>query len=120
PESMKKVKSRIQALVKGIEVGYECEASIDYGSMYHQVYNEETLTREFMDFVRTNTDINVVECREAMTGEDFGYMVEEIPGFMFWLGVDSEYGLHHARLNPDERAINKAIELISGYLRYKG
>ncbi|EWG11765.1 N-acetyldiaminopimelate deacetylase [Cytobacillus firmus] len=120
PESMKKVKSRIQALVKGIEVGYECEASIDYGSMYHQVYNEETLTREFMDFARTNTDINVVECREAMTGEDFGYMLEEIPGFMFWLGVDSEYGLHHARLNPNENAIETAIELIAAYLKYKG
>ena len=120
PESMKKVKSRIQALVKGIEVGYECEASIDYGSMYHQVYNEATLTKEFMEFARSNTDINVIECREAMTGEDFGYMLEEIPGFMFWLGVDSEYGLHHARLNPNEAAIEKAIELIAAYLRYKG
>lgn len=120
PESMKKVKSRIQALVKGIEVGYECEASIDYGSMYHQVYNETALTKEFMEFARSNTDINVVECREAMTGEDFGYMLEEIPGFMFWLGVDSEYGLHHARLNPNEAAIEKAIELIAAYLRYKG
>ncbi|USK45966.1 N-acetyldiaminopimelate deacetylase [Cytobacillus oceanisediminis] len=119
PESMKKVKSRIQALVKGIEVGYECEASIDYGSMYHQVYNETALTKEFMEFARSNTDINVVECREAMTGEDFGYMLEEIPGFMFWLGVDSEYGLHHARLNPNEAAIEKAIELIAAYLRYK-
>ncbi|MCS0791185.1 N-acetyldiaminopimelate deacetylase [Cytobacillus firmus] len=120
PESMKKVKSRIQALVKGIEVGYECEAAIDYGSMYHQVYNEAALTKEFMEFARSNTDINVVECREAMTGEDFGYMLEEIPGFMFWLGVDSEYGLHHARLNPNEAAIEKAIELIAAYLRYKG
>jgi N-acetyldiaminopimelate deacetylase len=47
-------------------------------------------------------------------------MLEEIPGFMFWLGVDSEYGLHHARLNPNEAAIEKAIELIAAYLRYKG
>lgn len=119
PESMNKVKSRVQALVRAIEVGYECEASIDFGSMYHQVYNEEMLTREFMEFVRTNTDIKVVECREAMTGEDFGYMLEEIPGFMFWLGVDSEYGLHHAKLNPNEEAIEKAIEMITSYLIYK-
>ena len=25
-----------------------------------------------------------------MTGEDFGYMLKEIPGFMFWLGVQSD------------------------------
>ncbi|WP_394136965.1 N-acetyldiaminopimelate deacetylase [Cytobacillus oceanisediminis] len=120
PESMEKVKSRVQAIVKGIEVGYECETAIDFGSMYHQVYNEENLTREFMDFTRANTEMNVVECREAMTGEDFGYMLEEIPGFMFWLGVDSEYGLHHAKLNPKEQAIEKAIEFIASYLKYKG
>ena len=47
---MEKVKSRINALVEGIRVGYECEAKIDYGAMYHQVDNEERLTREFMEF----------------------------------------------------------------------
>lgn len=120
PESMEKVKSRVRALVKGIEVGYECKAAIDFGSMYHQVYNEETLTREFMEFARAYPSMNVIECREAMTGEDFGYMLEEIPGFMFWLGVDSEYGLHHAKLNPNEKAIEMAIEFISSYLKYKG
>ncbi|GLB60383.1 N-acetyldiaminopimelate deacetylase [Cytobacillus sp. NCCP-133] len=120
PESMKKVKSRVKALVRGVEVGFECEALTDFGSMYHQVYNEETLTREFMEFARSNTEMNVVECREAMTGEDFGYMLEKIPGFMFWLGVESEYGLHHAKLNPDETAIEKAIDFIAAYLKYKG
>ena len=54
-----------------------------------------------------------------MTGEDFGYMLKEIPGFMFWLGVDSQYGLHHARLNPNEEAINAAVKHIVKYLTYK-
>ena len=40
-ESMEKVKRRIEALVKGIEIGYECEIKIDYGSMYYQVYNKK-------------------------------------------------------------------------------
>lgn len=119
-ESMVKVKKRIEAIVKGIEVGYECETSIDYGSMYYQVYNEETLTREFMDFVSENTEINVIECEKAMTGEDFGYMLKEIPGFMLWLGVDSDYGLHHAKLNPNEDAIDTAISFISDYIKFKG
>ncbi|WP_019152966.1 N-acetyldiaminopimelate deacetylase [Robertmurraya massiliosenegalensis] len=119
-QSMEKVKKRIQSMVKGIEVGYECETAIDFGSMYHQVYNEEKLTREFMNFVTQRTDVNVIECDKAMTGEDFGYMLKEIPGFMFWLGVDSEYGLHHAKLNPNEAAIEVAISMISKYIQYKG
>jgi N-acetyldiaminopimelate deacetylase len=119
-ESMKKVKERIEAIVKGIEIAYQCEATIDYGSMYHQVYNDEALTAEFMSFAEQLPDIHVVRCKEAMTGEDFGYMLAEIPGFMFWLGVDSPYGLHHAKLTPDERAIDKAIALLTSYIAWKG
>jgi len=119
-ESMEKVKKRIEEIVKGIEVGFQCEANIDFGVMYHQVYNEAKLTREFMDFVAKHTDVKVIECKEAMTGEDFGYMLKEIPGFMFWLGVESEYGLHHSKLNPNEKAIDTAINMICQYIEYKG
>ncbi|MGG1678890.1 N-acetyldiaminopimelate deacetylase [Neobacillus sp. NRS-1170] len=120
PESMKKVKHRIEALVRGIEAGYECEAVIDYGSMYHQVYNTESITRDFINYIQQDTDVQVIECKEAMTGEDYGYMLKEIPGLMFWLGVDSPYGLHHAMLNPKEEAIDVAVKVITSYLTYKG
>jgi N-acetyldiaminopimelate deacetylase len=118
-ESMKKVKERIEAIVKGIEIGYQCEATIDYGSMYYQVYNAEQLTNEFMSFVKEHTNVEVVRCKEAMTGEDFGYMLAQIPGFMFWLGVNSPYGLHHSKLSPDEGAIETAIRLLVSYLTWK-
>ncbi|WP_257959061.1 N-acetyldiaminopimelate deacetylase [Bacillus sp. V3-13] len=119
PQSMSKVKERINALIHGLEIGYQCEAKVDYGAMYHQVYNEEVLTREFIDYAEKQSGIDVIHCKEAMTGEDFGYMLAEIPGFMFWLGVDSEYGLHHAKLNPNEAAIEKAISFIADYLQFK-
>ena len=114
--SMKSVKERIESVVKGIEVGFNCSASIDYGCMYHQVYNEHVLTKEFMSFVQDETEIKLIECQEAMTGEDYGYMIENIPGFMFWLGVGSPFGLHHSKLNPNEDAIDLAISLITKYL----
>ncbi|OSX53434.1 N-acetyldiaminopimelate deacetylase, partial [Anoxybacillus ayderensis] len=57
PEAMEKVKGRIEAIVRGIEVAYDCEAHIDYGSMYYQVYNDEALTNEFMQFVEQKTDV---------------------------------------------------------------
>ncbi|WP_163150056.1 N-acetyldiaminopimelate deacetylase [Anoxybacillus sp. MB8] len=120
PEAMEKVKGRIEAIVRGIEVAYDCEAHIDYGSMYYQVYNDETLTNEFMQFVEQKTDVHLVRCQEAMTGEDFGYMLARIPGFMFWLGVQSPFGLHHAQLNPNEQAIDVAIQLLTRYVTWKG
>ncbi|WP_028398846.1 N-acetyldiaminopimelate deacetylase [Ectobacillus panaciterrae] len=119
-ESMIKVKERIEAIVQGIQAAFQCTAVIDYGSMYHQVYNHEQLTQEFMNFASEQTDMQVIECTEAMTGEDFGYMLRETPGFMFWLGVESEYGLHHAQLQPNEAAIEKAIAFLAQYMRFKG
>ncbi|MGM7720146.1 N-acetyldiaminopimelate deacetylase [Metabacillus sp. Hm71] len=118
-QSMDKVKERIEALVKGVEIGYSCKATIDYGSMYHQVFNEEVLTAEFMEFAAANTSVTVQECKEAMTGEDFGYMVDQIPGFMFWLGVESSFGLHHAKLEPSEDAIHVAVDLMTKYITFK-
>ncbi|MCR8641894.1 N-acetyldiaminopimelate deacetylase [Paenibacillus sp. N1-5-1-14] len=118
-DTMVLVKSRIEALVKGIEVGFACEAMIDYGANYRQVYNNGELTSEFMNFVEEQDLMKVVHCREAMTGEDYGYFLDEIPGFMFWLGVDTPYGLHHAKLEPDEGAIEQAIRLMSEYISWK-
>ncbi|BCB03175.1 N-acetyldiaminopimelate deacetylase [Bacillus sp. KH172YL63] len=114
-QSMKSVKERLEALIEGMKISYDCDIEVDYGSMYQQVYNDPALTSDFISFLQ-DTDRNVVICKEAMTGEDFGYMLEEIPGFMFWLGVDSPYGLHHAKLNPKEEAIDFAISLLSDYI----
>ncbi len=118
--AMQKVKRRIEAIVHGVEVAYECEAAIDYGAMYHQVYNDPELTAEFMKFAAAHGGVNVISCKEAMTGEDFGYMLADIPGFMFWLGVESPYGLHHAKLAPNEEAIDRAIAFLIDYFSWKG
>lgn len=132
-ESMKTIKGRIEALAKGIEAGFECEISIDYGANYCQVYNDEALTGEFMNWVeqhfdgqegqvsdtKTGPELRLIECREAMTGEDFGYFLEQIPGFMFWLGVNTPYGLHHAQLEPAEEAIDVAVKLMTEYISWK-
>lgn len=118
-DSMHKVKGRIEALVKGIEAGFECQALIDYGSNYCQVYNNEPLTKEFMNWIQQDNSVQLIKCTEAMTGEDFGYFLEEIPGFLFWLGVDTPYGLHHAQIEPKEEAIDVAINLLTKYISWK-
>ena len=117
-DSMHKIKARIEALVSGIETGFECRAEIDYGSNYCQVFNTEGLTAEFMDWVRESKVANLVEAPAAMTGEDFGYFLEQIPGFLFWLGVDTPYGLHHSKIEPSEEAIGVAVEVVTKYLTH--
>ncbi|UCZ51897.1 N-acetyldiaminopimelate deacetylase [Bacillus shivajii] len=116
-DSMKKMKERVEDICRGIESSFDCETNIDYGANYCQVYNEENLTNEFIEFVKNSSYVRFSESEKAMTGEDFGYFLEEIPGFMFWLGVSSEHGLHSSKLNADEEAISLAIRLIIEYLQ---
>lgn len=121
-DTMKLVKSRVEAIVRGIETSFACKAEIDYGANYMQVYNEETVTAEFMSWLRETQaefGLKLHECTEAMTGEDFGYFLSDIPGFMFWLGVNTPYGLHHAKIEPDEAAIDTAIGVMTRFLTWK-
>ncbi len=116
---MDSVKQRIEAVVHGIEQSFACLAQIDYGSNYCQVFNDAALTTEFMSFVSATKCANLIECSAAMTGEDFGYFLSAIPGFMFWLGVETPYSLHHAKIEPNENAIEIAIRTVTQYLTWK-
>ncbi|MFP3381273.1 N-acetyldiaminopimelate deacetylase, partial [Bacillus sp. SIMBA_069] len=40
------------------------------------------------------------------------------PGFLFWLGVNTPYGLHHAKIEPSEEAIEVAIDTVSRYFTW--
>lgn len=117
--SMEAVKRRLEQMVAGIEAGFACRAAIDYGSNYRQVDNDEALTGEFMDWLREDGRMELKISPAAMTGEDFGYFLEEIPGFMFWLGVDTPYGLHHSKLEPSEDAIDRTIDMVHAYMKWK-
>ena len=54
-----------------------------------------------------------------MTGEDFGYLLAQFPGTMFWLGVEDDSQLHSATLTPNEDAIQKGVDAITGFLNYR-
>lgn len=113
---MHHVKSRIESMVRGLEVAFACQATIDYGANYQQVWNDPDLTNEFMAWLQESQTAQLEVCSEAMTGEDFGYFLGEIPGFMFWLGVETPYGLHHAKLEPNEQAIQVAVDVVTKYI----
>ena len=115
PETMVKVKEEIEAHAKGIAAAFGCEVNIDYGSNYYQVYNHSRETAAFFDYCKSS-GTEYIECREQMTGEDFGFFLKEIPGFMFWLGVNSKAGLHEATLKPDESAMAKGVDIVSGFI----
>ncbi|WP_144510731.1 N-acetyldiaminopimelate deacetylase [Bacillus sp. FJAT-22090] len=111
------IKEKVEAFCRATEIAFDCDIRIDYGSSYYQVKNDETLTHEFLTFAKQEKSTQVIVCDAAMTGEDFGYFLQEIPGVLFWAGVDSSFGLHHAKLNPDETIIDYLVPFVESYFR---
>lgn len=111
-ETMELVKERVEHILDGVSRMFECRYELDYGANYYRVFNHERLTTDFMRFVTQASLAIVEEVPVAMTGEDFGYFLREIPGFLFWLGVDTPYGLHHSKMLPREESIHAALKIL--------
>ncbi len=116
PQTMERVKAEIEKVVAGIEIAHDCSAVIDYGSNYYQVENDPAYVEKFAA-IAEESGVTYREANAAMTGEDFGYMLKEIPGFMFWLGVDSQSGLHTSQLAPKEEALAIGARIVINGLR---
>lgn len=108
---------RIKEIAAGIAQSFDCEVDMELIQKgYLPVVNNEETTENFIEFMKNDPEVDFVRAQAAMTGEDFGYLLSKIPGTMFWLGVDSPYGLHSPKFEPDETAIPFAVKTIGDFL----
>lgn len=111
---------RLQAVCDGVAASFGLEVKLELNQGgYWPVENNDELTRRFIDYMQQAPGVNFVETASAMTGEDFGYLLAKFPGTMFWLGVEDDSQLHSATLTPNEDAIEKGVDAITGFLNYR-
>lgn len=117
---IEKIKERVQEICEGIERSFEVEVRLGLNQGgYFPVENDPVLTKRFIRFMQENPDVVYEEVPPAMTGEDFGYLLHQFPGTMFWLGVDGGAQLHESFMSPKEGAIQKGITAITEFLEYR-
>lgn len=117
---IEKIKERVQEICEGIEKSFEVEVRLGLNQGgYFPVENDPVLTKRFIGFMQKNPDVVYEEVPPAMTGEDFGYLLHQFPGTMFWLGVDGGAQLHESSMSPKEGAIQKGITAITEFLEYR-
>lgn len=117
---IEKIKERVQEICEGIERSFEVEVRLGLNQGgYFPVENDPVLTKRFIRFMLENPDVVYEEVPPAMTGEDFGYLLHQFPGTMFWLGVDGGAQLHESSMSPKEGAIQKGITAITEFLEYR-
>lgn len=119
-EMIEHIDHRLQAVCDGVvaSFGLDVDLELNQGG-YWPVENDPSLTKRFIDYMQQNPAVNFIETAPAMTGEDFGYLLAQFPGTMFWLGVDDDSQLHSATLTPKEDAIQKGVDAITGFLNYR-
>lgn len=114
------IRQRIVEIVSGLETSFNCQIDVEYNQGgYYPVENDPTLTKCFINYMKENKRIDFEETEPKMTGEDFGYLINKIPGTMFWLGVESKGALHSADFLPNEAAIQKGIDAMVSFLNYR-
>ncbi|WP_105956468.1 N-acetyldiaminopimelate deacetylase [Apilactobacillus quenuiae] len=111
------IDQRLKDVCHGIELSYGCKVNLELNQGgYYPVENNPVLTDNFIQFMKNNADVDFIETKPAMTGEDFGYLLSKIPGTMFWLGVGDDSSLHTSTLTPDESSIGKGVNAIISFL----
>ncbi|MBL1225091.1 N-acetyldiaminopimelate deacetylase [Enterococcus sp. BWR-S5] len=109
---------RIRELAKGISYSFNCEVEVVLDQKgYVPVINDKETTERFIQFMEDNPEVAFEKAPVAMTGEDFGYLLSKVPGTMFWLGVNSPYGLHSEKFEPDEAALPFAVKQVGAFLK---
>ena len=97
--------SRMATLTNDLEIAVELES----GS-YLPVENDPVLAQQMMTFMQQADNIDFQVAQPAMTGEDFGYLLQHIPGVMLWLGVNDTHPLQSPELSIDEAALVPGFE----------
>lgn len=103
-------------------MGASCDFRVDVG--YPFVYNDEVLTafaqKAAKDYLGEE---NVVDLDMRMTGEDFSFYTQHMPGCFYRLGVGNQSkgitsGLHTPTFNVDEKCLEVGTGLMA-YIAYQ-
>ncbi len=107
----------IEKIVTNIASTYGAEAIVNFRSIAPSVYNDPYLTNLLFKCSKNIVgEENIVHLQQPSLGaEDFAFLVQDIPGTMFRLGVAGENGcapLHNGLFSLDERSLEIGIKVL--------
>jgi len=99
------IASRLENIATGIAQATGVNIKTTKGAHYPEVVINDSLFKNLSKIL--SEKFSFVDCGFKMTGEDFGYISQLYPSFMFWLGTstDEQFGLHNPQFLPDDDVI---------------
>ena len=122
------VRERLLAEIERISLGlgqvYGAEVIFQHSYGMPNMYNDPDLSRELLSYAgELLGQSSLVETAGFTGSEDFSYISQRVPSFMFSLGVGSldegyRHSLHHASMVLNEEALHIGASLYA-YLAYR-
>ncbi|WP_024953763.1 M20 aminoacylase family protein [Sulfurospirillum arcachonense] len=105
------MEKNIEKTIQSVCLEYDLEYSFDYNRCYVPTINHEKQTEFSRKIIQKVTQKDPLEVSPSMAAEDFGYMLEEKPGCLVWLGngIDSK-SLHNAQYDFNDEALVFGIQ----------
>jgi amidohydrolase len=123
PEIWAELPQRFERIVRGVAEALGCTAEIRYQRHNRPTVNDRAmaaLAREAA--VSVVGEQNIVDDLRTMGGEDFSYMLAEVPGCFVAIGSRNEsrgltYGHHHPRFDVDEDCMRIGADVLLAITR---
>jgi N-acetyldiaminopimelate deacetylase len=97
--------ARFEKIAIGIQQITDVKITLTKGAHYPEVIVNDSLFSGLSKIL--SNKFTFLDCGYKMTGEDFGYISQQYPSFMFWLGtsIGEQYGLHNPQFLPEDDVI---------------
>jgi N-acetyldiaminopimelate deacetylase len=111
------MQKRVRVIADGVGATYGVGVDLNLiQGGYMPVENAPEQTADLIDFMRQDATIDFADIAPAMTGEDFGFLLQQFPGTMVWLGVgDPGHPLHSSKMSPDEKSLAPGV---AGFVKF--
>jgi hippurate hydrolase len=106
PDVRALLKRRVQEIVAGHALAYNCTADVDYDWGYPATINHAEQAGFAAEVAAEISGADAVEPngRREMGSEDFSYMLDARPGAYLFMGIGEGAGLHHAAYDFNDEA----------------
>lgn len=106
-ETRDRLEAGIQRIAVGVAEALGATARVTYSRGYPPTVNhaDQTAFAREVAAGMLGEDAVVVDPEPSMGGEDFAFMLEQVPGTYVWLGTGGEFDLHHPRYDFNDAAL---------------
>ncbi len=114
---MKRAKERMERIVQDTCRAYECSCEIEYIDDIPLTFNPETMySLAYEAAEKVVGKENIVDIEPTLASEDFAFIMQRVPSFMYWFGSAIEGVTNEALHQPSYHANDGMITVASNVL----